>query len=153
MRLQTFLEKIQKIPNGAFFHISWTRELPLYKQYQGSNIIVLKTVETVARKGIKPWNTKLGKQTYQPGETHKLPWGLWKKGYEGIILEHKEKNYIRIFTVSNLKPKVQYYINGRPIDKETLKNMNIVTKVGWSEIDITTQDFFCVAIDNVIEIN
>lgn len=149
MKLNNFLERLSQIPNGSFFKISWVRELPLYKEHQNSGIIVLKEVNTVARKGIKPWNTKLGR-TKDPS-THKLPWGMWKKGYEGTILEHKDKHYVRLF-LTNHKPLITYYLNGQPIDKETLLNMHIVTKAGWTELDPTTQDFFCVSVDNIIKI-
>lgn len=149
MKINKFLSKLALVPNGAFFKISWVRELPLYKEHQNSGIIVLKEVSTVARKGIKPWNTKIGKQ--KEPSTHKLPWGMWKKDYEGIILEHKDKYYVRLFLTTH-QPHITYYLNGQPISKEALLNMHLVTKAGWTELDPTTQDFFCVNIDNIIEI-
>ena len=141
MLFDTFIEKMQIKRNGAFIKLRWRRQLPVYKKFEGQ-YVVEKVVESTIRKGLKPNNVKGQKEV-----NGKLPWGQWKKGYEGFIIEHNNRNYARIFFSPN-KPKAIYYINGIEIDKEKLKAMKIVTASGWSEID-DTQKFFCLNIDTI----
>jgi hypothetical protein len=152
MTIDNFMQIIGSKRNGAFIKIKWQRELPVYKDFKNSHTVI-KIVETVIRKGVNPRHTKIGKEAYKgrENEFYKLPWGQWKSGYEGIILEHKEKYYARFYFTPHT-PKVTYLLNGNIIDKQLLQNMNIVTKAGWTELG-DLQDFFNVNIDNIISID
>lgn len=144
MLFNAFIEKMQIKRNGAFIKLRWRRQLPVYKRFE-NQYVVEKVVESTIRKGLKPNNVKGQREV-----DGKLPWGQWKKGYEGFIIEHNNRNYARVFFSPN-EPKIVYYINGIEIDKEELKAMNIVTASGWNEIH-DDQKFFCLNIDTIEEV-
>lgn len=53
--------------------------------------------------------------------THKLPWGNWKVGYEGTLIEHKGKTYLRYYMVKGDNSEVEYTYNGEPFDINSVK--------------------------------
>ena len=63
--------------------------------------------------------------------THELSWGKWDSKYPSLIIHHKGQDYVRLYSTPN-KFKSTYYLNGRPIEVEKLKNMNIVQNSYWN---------------------
>jgi hypothetical protein len=49
-------------------------------------------------------------------EASELPWGEWVKGAEKCLLKHNGKFYLRVYCVSNNKPKVSHIYEGAEID-------------------------------------
>ena len=71
-----------------------------------------------------------------------LPWGNWRTGLEGIILEHKGKQYIRVqYTdamASNTKLVVNWYMNGKKCEySEVEQYLRASEKVSTKTIDKT----------------
>ena len=114
--------------------------------------MVTKEVTALVRKGINRQNLarfKNGLEEYKPAS---LPWGKWKEGMEGVIIEHtnakgETQNYVRLYTTNN-KPKVKYFINGNEVPKDRL--IEIVPKSELEHEGII--DCFVVNINNITNI-
>jgi hypothetical protein len=104
------------------------------------------------RAGIEFQNLKSVKdaiESKERGEVQPLPWGQWKK--YPYIIEHKEKEYIRLYPAVNSSSgtEVKYIVDGNEVDKSTFNKYlkpSDVAKQG------TTPECFCVAIENVFEV-
>lgn len=49
-----------------------------------------------------------------------LPWGEWVEGYEGIVISHKGKTYLRMTILPNTTAKPTYMVDGRVATDEEL---------------------------------
>lgn len=156
MNTQKILAKLGQKQNGSFFNIKWTSELPLTAKAKKEGNIAFKTTEAVVRKGVNYDNTKIVKDQVEAGTkvlTHKLPWGNWKKGYEGLIIENKGNEYLRLYTGANNKPKVTYNLNGKEMTKAELKATGLFRESMFKENASSISDgVFNINISNVDEI-
>ena len=57
--------------------------------------------------------------------THELPWGQWHPEYAGLVIQHKGKDYIRLYLGPN-KSKTTYILNGAICSYDDLKNSGYV---------------------------
>lgn len=116
--------------NGQFFKIQYATDAKLSAKGKNGNHRVIKVTTATARKGINYKNMKTvkarfeakiasGEMTREEADNYKmeLPWGQWKAGYEGLVIEHKGQDYIRLYTSPN-KSKVTYYVDGVEKTKE-----------------------------------
>jgi hypothetical protein len=146
MKYETFMSRLGTKKNGAFFSCTWERPM---KTKKGVNSLITKEVTSTVRKGIDRRNLakfRLGHETYKEGP---LPWGSWKEGQEGLILQHitkdgELKNYVRLYTTTN-KPKVKFFINGREVPKECIEKLVLKSELNTSDIS----DCFSVNIENI----
>lgn len=133
MNTNLVLQSLKKIRRGQWFKLSYTSDVPLTAKAKREGFVVYKRTQTTARYGVSYSNINSVKQRFelkaQMGEPipdkHELPWGAWATGYEGIMIEHKNQNYLRIYTTPN-SFKSQFFVNGEPISKEGLMALNIV---------------------------
>ena len=138
--------------NGAFFRISYCTDLPLCAAAKRTGITAIKFTVATVRKGIAYDNMKSVQAKVEQGKelTHELPWGSWKVGSEGLIIEHKEKTYLRLYSSPN-KSKSKFFLNGVEVTKEQMKNANVVQNSYWNKPD-TIPDCITVNTANVQEI-
>lgn len=60
-----------------------------------------------------------------PAEFHAspLPWGQWVEGYEGILISHKGKLYLRMTILPNTSAKPTYTLDGRVVTDEEMEQI------------------------------
>lgn len=165
MKVEELLKILETRNNGGFIKIHWVSDLgnkQTAKSKKNGDVIQKDTVTTI-RKGIKYTNIKSvkealiekGQYTIDP-ETGKievfsknLPWGNWVSGYEGLLIENKGETYIRFYTTPN-NPNSKYLLNGKEVDKDELKKLDIMQNSYWNKSEPT--DCLTVKIKNIKEI-
>lgn len=147
MTTANIIKSCNNIKNGAFFGIKWVtscdKKMSATAKKQG--IIVTKHVTSVCRKGVhysaikkvqEMMNQKgdflvdpqTGKRVYiiEPRE--------WAEDVvPNLIVRHKKtgKEYMVVYTTGT-KPKVQYYMNGKPITTQALKESGVMQNSYWN---------------------
>lgn len=137
MNTNAIIMKLNNKNNGQFFKISWMSDVPITASAKAHGQVVYKYTTGTVRKGINYANQKSVQMKVQnEGKvlTHELPWGHYVEGYEGLLIEHKGKTYVRLYTTPN-KFKSQFFLNGRPIEREELKKLGIVQNSYWNKPD------------------
>lgn len=102
---------------GQFMSITWQRNAHTRKDYNGAPI-AKRTTATV-RAGVNYANLASVKDAIESGEREEvgpLPWGAWRVGAENMIIDHKGKEYVRLYPVPTAKPTVQWLLDGKPVD-------------------------------------
>lgn len=128
METKAIINKLSKIQNGAFFKIRWMTELPLTAAAKREGITALKLTSATMRKGIKYSNQKsvqLKVEKEGKSLTSELPWGKWHPDYKGLVIQHKDKDYIRLYSSPN-KSKAEYILNGEIVSYEKLKESGYI---------------------------
>lgn len=121
MTAKELQEVILNLKKGSFQKLSWSRELKLYKKYEGQNIKITKVSEGVVRFGVEYDNMKSVQQKRENGELPQDNQGL--NGLEWVLYPYLLKNpktnkeYIRVNTTGN-KIKTRYFLNGEEISRE-----------------------------------
>lgn len=134
MNTNAIIMKLNNKNNGQFFKISWMSDVPITASAKAHGQVVYKYTTGTVRKGIDYASQKSVQMKVQnEGKilTHELSWGEWDSKYPGLIIHHKGQDYVRLYPTPN-KFKSTYYLNGRPIEVEKLKNMNIVQNSYWN---------------------
>lgn len=54
--------------------------------------------------------------------TGKLPWGVWKVGYEGTLIDYKGNTYLRYYMVKGDDVKTEYTYKGESFDMNSVKD-------------------------------
>lgn len=126
--------KVQNIKAGQFFKMSYVTTVETSAKAKKEGVTVLKRTIGTFRLGINYKNTKkaiayAAEKGKDINEESKLPWGQWKDDSKRIIV-HTNKagqynEYLRVYDTPN-KPKIQYYINNRPVSKEELMKSGYV---------------------------
>lgn len=120
-----FLEIINKLNahnNGSFISAELLTDLPLNAAAKRSGVVAKKSIKVCVRKGIRYSEQKeIKRQVAEEGKvlTHRLPWGRWKAGYEGLAIENNGQDYIRLYYTN--VPKESYIINGKTMSFEEAK--------------------------------
>jgi len=104
------------------------------------------------RAGISFQNLKSVKdaiESKERGEVQPLPWGKWKQ--YPYIVEHKDKEYIRLYPAINSDTgmEVVYKVDGKEVSRSEYNeylNPSSVAKQG------TQQECYMVAAENILEI-
>lgn len=80
-------------------------------------------------------NARLVREGKEPiFESGELPWGSWVEGYEGTLLTHKDKFYLRYYPMNNNNVQVLYLLDGRVATaEETADILSFVQKSKASE--------------------
>lgn len=158
MNINMMMSKLNMKNKGQFFKVSWISDVPVKAGFKRQGISVNKLTTTTARYGIKYTNMKSVQMKVEKGEinlTHELPWGNWKSGYEGILIDHTNKTgeqntYLRLYTTPN-KAEVSYFLNGKPITKAELISSGVVQDSYWKK-DNSSVDCFTINVRNIIDI-
>ncbi len=111
--IDSFLSK-----KGQFASILYEKEI---KQLKGSPGKVTKKVRLTGRAGINYENLSSvieGRENGDlPAESAGLPWGEWHKF--PYVIKNKDQYYLRLTLGANTKPQVEYFLDGKPVDKGT----------------------------------
>lgn len=104
------IERILK-SKGQFVRVAWKSEPKPKAEFKG--IKLEKISRAIARAGINYSNLKENEGI----ETGELPWGKWKNF--PYVIEHKEKEYIRLYPVSRKRPmvKTKFFVDGKSVEK------------------------------------
>lgn len=134
MNTNMIINKLSTKRNGQFFNISYVSDLPMTAKAKREGIVALKVTKATVRKGISYKNMKsvqerLGDKINEPLE---LPWGIWVPEYKGLLIEHKGKTYLRLYSSPN-KSKSVYLVNGKEVSLDELKSMGIVQNSYWNK--------------------
>ena len=134
MEIKAIMNKLQNKQRGSYFRIDWLSDVPITAQAKREGHTVLKYSHNTCRYGIRYKNLKSVQEKIANGKevTGELPWGQFVPGYEGILIEHKGKHYIRLYTSPN-KSQVTYFLNGRPIEPDELQKKGIVQNSYWNK--------------------
>jgi hypothetical protein len=150
---------------GQYVKIKTLKAMPLRKKDVAGNAVnpstvVLKESEYVCRIGIsydkiadviaKRANGEL------PAENAGMSWGEWVPGLYNYVKRHTKKGesvtnlYFRLYTCkgANQYKRAQYFVNGKPVDKETAQGF--CTK--FSDDD-AIKDCFEIYIRDIVEVN
>lgn len=134
MNTNMIINKLSTKRNGQFFNISYVSDLPITAKAKREGIVALKVTKATVRKGISYKNMKsvqerLGDKINEPLE---LPWGIWVPEHKGLLIEHKGKIYLRLYSSPN-KNKSVYLVNGKEVSLDELKSMGIVQNSYWNK--------------------
>ncbi len=164
MNTNLLLMKLAKKNKGQYFKMAWCSDVSMSAEAKRQGLQAVKIVESTVRYGINRSNIKTVKErmllkAFENGgisnddEKHPLKWGQWKAKHEGVLVEHKEKDYFRFYTSPN-KPKSKYLLNGVEISKEDLKNIKIGDKpiVIPSYWTSNVEETMTVKVENIIDI-
>ena len=138
MNTQMIIDRLNQKQNGAFFNVRTVSDIPMLAAAKRMGHTCYKETVMTVRKGISYKNMKAVKdkialkvangeitQAEIDALDHKLPWGAWKAGSEGLIIEHKGQNYVRLYSSPN-KAKVRYFLDGVEVTYDALKNSGVV---------------------------
>ena len=126
--------KVNSIPAGQFFKMAYVSDVTLSALGRKAGVSVLKRVIGTYRIGVNYKHTKkaiakAAEKNIPIDTASKLPWGQWKDNSNRIICHTNKKGeyneYLRVYDTPN-KPKVQHYLNGKPISKEDLRKTGFV---------------------------
>lgn len=66
-------------------------------------------------------NKRRAKEGKEPNfQALALPWGEWTKGFEGLLLNHKGKDYVRFYCLNN-KLKSSWFEDGEQMSQERIE--------------------------------
>lgn len=157
MNINMMNETLKTIRKGTWFKLAYTSDLPLTAKAKREGYVAYKRTQMTARYGISYMNmasTKrkmMLKAQQNDGvypEKHELSWGSWVPGHEGILIEHKNNKYLRIYTSPN-KSKVEYYVNGQPITKAGLMTLGIIQNSYWNKKGDEVPDCLTIKVENI----
>lgn len=139
MNTNLMLNTLKSIQKGQWFTFVYVSDLPLTAAAKRQDYTVYKRSYMTARYGIRYTNIAKVKERFEMkaqmgepvSEKHELSWGQWVPGHEGVLIEHKNNKYLRVYTSPN-KTKCEYFVNGTPITKEGLMTLGIVQKSYWN---------------------
>ena len=155
MNTNLLLMKLSTKRNGQYFNMVWASDVKMTASARKQGLQAVKVVTSTVRKGIKYSNMKSVRlSARENGDnssqviTNSLPWGSWKPGNEGLLIEHNNTNYLRVYSSPN-KPKSIYLLNGKEISKENLKRLGIVQESYWST---NLPACFTIKVENIADI-
>jgi len=153
MNTSMIVTKLNKKRNGTWFNVSWASDLPLTAAAKKAGVIGYKVTSAQCRKGIEYKSQKSVQDKITQGYELKseLPWGKWKDSYSGLIIEHKECDYVRLYLGPN-KPKVEYFLNGSKVTYNDLKNSGYLQASFFNKTE-EKPDAITVKCENIQEIH
>lgn len=114
------LDIVQSLKDKKGRHVKavWVRAA---KTIVGCPFLIMKRTEAWVRSGISYANLQDIRQGVEAGTrepVQSLPWGRWREGFVNYIIDHKDKEYIRLYPASfhNLGAKVEWMMDGKPAD-------------------------------------
>lgn len=152
--MQETLKRIETKKNGAYFKIQYTSDLSskIAASHKGNKVTKITTVSV--RKGInyshmKSVQAKRNSADYVPSTRQS-----WYHKVEGhtALLKHnsKEQYYVALFPNINGRPTSQFFLNGKPISAEELKNRGVMQPSYWN--NNSKPEMITLALENVINV-
>lgn len=127
MKFDSFISIINTIKDGTPFEVVMSRKVTPSAKGKKAGVSIEKITSFKAVKGVNYADRESTKEAVASGKvlTHELPWGQWKEGYTDII-EHKGKNYARMYLEKDKSPIVHYILDGKKINKDLLLESGLV---------------------------
>ncbi len=154
MNVNATIQAVKRINRGQWFKMVYISDVPLCAQAKREGRVVYKKTTCTVRWGLNYSNIGTVKERFQDkvdkGETvtHELPWGKWSdKAPKLMMIEHKEKMYLRVYTSPNKFDSV-YYVDGVPITKEGLATLGIVQPSYFKKSD-TKPEALTIKVENI----
>lgn len=121
MKASEIIESIES-RRGRHVKVTWQRPAKTLKGAE--SLVISKRTCAWIRSGIDYANlaeVKAGIAAGERGEVQPLPWGEWIRF--PFIIGHKGQEYVRLYPASfdNLRPEVEWSINGRPSTYEKVE--------------------------------
>lgn len=146
------ISTLSNFRNGAFIKVKYNGDLVSKLNANAKKNGVTATKESVVtlRKGIDYDAQKSVKEKVANGKelTHELPWGTWVKGFEGLLIEHNGKTYLRVYMGMSLGTR--YFINGVEKTYDELEPMGIFQPSWFKPKE--KADAYTINIDNIVAI-
>ena len=133
MNTNMILNKLNLKTKGQFFKLSYVSDLPLtaaakregHNAYKVTTATVRYGINYSSQKAVQEKKAQAIASGATPSDYGTLSWGTWKKGYEGVVIEHKGQNYIRLYSTPN-KAKSRYFVDGVEVNLDALKNSGLI---------------------------
>lgn len=162
-KVKNIIDLAMEIKKGVNIQVEWETPVKALKSAP-KDLQLVKYVVAVGRLGIDYQNLKSTKKKVLEGQidpNNPLPWGKWTEGYFPYLIEHTPKGtdilkyYLRIYFGSlGIAPKTQYFLNGKPITKEELKELVEKKYISKSVLEHSNADsMVTVGIDNIKKLN
>ena len=129
--------------------VEWSSSTAPAAAYKKAGVVLEKITRSVVRTGVDFANLRTVKEAIENGERKEvgsLPWGEWKQF--PYLIEHKGAQYLRLYPVMTVAPKVAYKVNGQEVDRDTFKSY--LTPSAQADMDKdTVPECFTVKAENV----
>ena len=128
MKKEQVKQIVETTKKGTFVRIEYEKEIECTN---GKDVILKRTI-AVVRMGISYSNLKSVKSQIETSnkKVGGLPWGEWEQGFENYIINHTKngnhREYLRVYTTNNHKPKSTYTINGKSITIDELREKELI---------------------------
>lgn len=134
MKYEEIVDLIGKYKKGQFFSITFSKQLPVCKNFKGFHE-VKKVSNAIVRIGVKYDNIKAVAEKRVTGELPKensgLPWGEWD--IPGYTIKHNGKIYLRVSLVNGNKIRSDYYVDSLSVDEGIAKGYCLASAFRTSE--------------------
>jgi len=98
-------------PGVAVVDVEWTSEVKPAAAHKG--VTLTKVVRAKAMVGVEYANLAVNNDT----QTGELPWGEWVEGLYPYVIEHKGREYARLYTVDGSLTST-YFVDGLEIERD-----------------------------------
>lgn len=144
------LNVIENTKKGTYVRIEHKSVKTPLKEHKGD--LIEKYSITIGRLGCDYQNLKDTQQKITEGVIEpngQLKWGHWREGYVNLIIDHKEKSYLRVSTSQVHHTTSKWYLNG----VETTKQWLIENKyISESKATSNITSVFNIEFSNIIKI-
>lgn len=162
MELNQVKEFLNSKKNGQFIRVKMTTDLSqkVKAALKPEGNIIVKETEITVRTGcqytnLKTVREKLRSENKDISDVKPITWAHPLEGYNNSLLESNStpgKYYIRLYTVKNNIPKVEYRLNNNNISKRELQELNLLIPSYWNRGSSDTNTaIMIVGIDNITE--
>ena len=158
MRIEEITSKLSGKKKGCFIRVTYNTILDLTADAKRAGYILDKHTVTTVRWGINYSNIARVKEERQRRVEEDIPtrkvtqWWSWTPNHENVIRQHNTSGqyYLVLFPIrSNHYTESYYFLNGKPITEDKVKEMNIVPPSHWNKASIAE---YAVKVENVISI-
>ena len=149
------IKNLSERKNGSYITINYKGELPLTAAAKKAGVTAVKETRATIRKGINYAHQKVVKEKFAAeGKTavDALPWGNWAKGYEGLLIEHKDKTYLRMYTSKKNPSHTTYILNNKEVSYSDLQKSGYIQNSFFNKPK-EAPTALTLNIDNIISIN
>lgn len=139
MNFSTLKKMVIGGTKGSFRSIVWERPMKTKKAF--ADQVIVKRSFGVVRFGIEYDNIRAVQEKRESGELPEvnmgLTWGEWM--LYPYFIQHKGNVYLRCATSKGNKIRSEYFLNGKMVDKETIKNMCLASEFkNTDDLDVFT---------------
>lgn len=147
------LRKLNEKRNGAYFRLQYAKTVDeVSKKCPG--YVVTKVTTISVRKGVDYSKLKSVVERKSNGGVSAAPARKpWYHHINKTLVKHntKDEYYIQVFPNIFGKPHTQYFVNGKSVTLEELKNMGIMNNSFWNKKD-TRPECLTIKVSNIIDI-